>query len=79
MMKLVEPSFVTVSDAAIQFSEFRLVFCCNVKPVEPDGHDTIAAVVPVRVIDSNGAPGVCTTESRLQNLPVIEKPPPVIE
>ncbi len=57
----------------LQFTELMLlVFCCKVQPVEGDGQVTATVFVAVRVMESSGAPGVCTTESKLQNPPVNE-------
>ena len=46
-----------------------LAFCCRFHPVEGDGQETVTVLVVVRKMVSNGAPGVCTPESRLQKPP----------
>ena len=76
-MNLFVPLSVTVCGAVVQFVVLRLVFCCNVKPVEGDGQETSAVLVSVSLIVNKGAPGVWTTNSD-QNPPVSEKLPPVI-
>jgi hypothetical protein len=48
------------------------VFCCRVNPAEGDGQKIIAVFVGVMLIESKGAPGICTTESKLQKPPVME-------
>ena len=48
------------------------VFCCRVNPVEGEGQEIMAVLVGVIEIESNGEPGVCTTERRLQKPPVME-------
>lgn len=58
-------------ELAVQFAAARLLFCCNVQPVDGDGHDTITWL-PERVIVKGGAPGVCTTLMSDQNPPVSE-------
>ena len=79
MMYLIVAVSVGVVTTLLQFTEATLfVFCCNTKSVEGDGQETIAVLVAVIVMASNGAPGVCTTESKLQNPPVTEKFPPLI-
>ena len=79
MMYLIVPLSVGEVATLLQFTEATLfVFCCNVKPVEGDGHETIAVFVGVMVMASNGAPGDCTTESKLQKPPATEKFPPLI-
>src|SRR5262245_57225224 len=77
MMNLFVPLSVTVCGAATQVVALRSPFCCNVKPVEGDDHETMAVLVVVRRMLNNGAPGVCTAKSD-QNPPVNEKLPPVI-
>ena len=79
MMNLSVPLSVGVVTTLLQFTEATpFVFCCSVKPVEGDGHETIAVFVAVTVMASNGAPGDCTTDSKLQKPPVTEKFPPLI-
>ena len=79
MMYLIVPLSVGDVTTLLQFTlATLLVFCCRLKPVEGEGHDTNAVFVVVSVMESNGAPGVCTTESKLQNPPVMEKFPPAI-
>src|SRR5712671_5195627 len=75
-MNLFVPLSLTVSGAPTQFAVLRLVFCCNAKPVEGDGHETSAVLVGVSLIVNGGAAGVCTANSD-QNPPVSEKLPPV--
>ena len=58
MMSLFVPLSVTVSHGAAQLEVFKFPFCCNAKPVEGDGQETITIFVCVRRIVSNGAPGV---------------------
>src|SRR5437016_14458008 len=77
MMNLRVPLSVTVSAGADQIAVLRFVFCCRLYPVEGEGQKTIAVLVEVSRIVSNGAPGVWTTENKLQKPPTTEKFPPV--
>lgn len=54
----------------------KLPFCCNVQP-ETFCHEMVI-VFPDCEMFSVGAPGICTTEIKLQNPPVTEKLPPAI-
>ena len=56
-----------------------MVFCCNVHPVEGEGHVTATVFVAVRKMESNGEPGVCTAAIIPQKPPCNVKLPPVIE
>ncbi len=67
MMKLIVPLLVTLCAGAIQLVVLRFVFCCRLNPVEGYAHETSVVLVVASVIVSNGAPGVCTAESKLQN------------
>ena len=79
MMYLMVPLSVGVVAMLLQFGLAMLfVFCCKVKPVEVDGQETIAVFELVRLMERRGAPGVWTTENKLQNPPVSEKLPPLI-
>ena len=70
-MNLLVPSSEGVVVMAPQFVSLRLLLVCRVKPVVEEGQETMAWL-PERVIVSNGAPGVCTTEIILQKPPVTE-------
>ena len=73
MMYLIVPLSDGVAVTLLQLGDPTLfVFCCKVKPVEDDGHEISAVFVAVRTMLNKGAPGICTTESRLQNPPVSE-------
>jgi hypothetical protein len=48
----------------------RLLFCCNVQETV-SGQETMT-LSPLRVMVSQGNPGYCTTEMRLQKPPVSE-------
>ena len=62
MMNLFVPLSVTVCGVATQVVALRSPFCCNVKPVEGDGHETMAVLVGVSRMLSSGAPGVLRCE-----------------
>lgn len=47
MMNLFVPLSLTVSEAAIQLVTLGFAFCCNVKPVEDDIHETTVVLVAV--------------------------------
>jgi hypothetical protein len=80
MMYLIVPLSVGVVGTLPQFGLATLfVFCCRVNPAEDDGQDTIAVFEVVRLIVSSGAPAVWTVERKLQNPPVSEKLPPLID
>ena len=64
MSVLVVPSSWIAAVTLHQFSELtRLVFCCNVQPVEGDGHVTATVLVVVWKIVSNGTPVGCVLNS----------------
>ena len=48
---------------------FRLVFCCNVKPLEGEGQETVRFERGLRVVESSGAPGVWMAVMADQNPP----------
>ena len=71
VMKLFTPS-VEMPPLAVQPpGTARLEFCCNVQPVEGYGYETVT-LLPECVMVKVDAPGVCTTEMRLQKPPVSE-------
>src|SRR5208283_3699015 len=78
MMNLFAPSLLMVSAGVAQLAVLRSVFSCKFQPVEGKGHCTTTVLVMVGKILSSGAPGVCTTESKLQNPPMTEYWPLVI-
>ena len=65
------PSSEIVKPLVVQLAVFKSEFCCNVKPVKVDGHDTLM-LLPECVTVNTGAPRVCTTEIKLQKPPVTE-------
>ena len=60
-----------------EFVVLRSAFCWRMKPVDGEGHETVAALADVGRMVNSGVPGVCTA-MRDQNPPVSEKFPPVI-
>jgi hypothetical protein len=59
MMYLTVPLSVGEVTTLLQLTPATLlVFCCNVHPVEVDGHATSAVLLLVNEMESNGAPGV---------------------
>src|SRR6185295_16649871 len=72
MMSFVVPLSATVSEGDAQFAVARFVFCCRSNPVEGEGQETTTVFVVVRVMVSNGAPGVGTAV-------MLQKPPLIVD
>ena len=70
-MLLFVPSSKIVKPLVVQFAVLKSEFCCNVKPLEADGHEMVT-LLPECVTVNMGEPMVCTTEIKLQKPPVTE-------
>ena len=71
MMNLFVLSSEVISNGAIQFVLLRSLFCCNTKPVEDDGQETMTVFVDVERMLNNGEPGAWTAKMA-KNPPVSE-------
>ena len=53
-MNLLVPLPVTTSDVATQFEVFKFAFCCKMKPVQSEGHETITNALDRAMLRESG-------------------------
>ena len=71
VMLLFVPSSEMVKPLVVQFAVPKSGFCCSTKPAEDDGHEMMTLLAECVTVNV-GAPGVCSTEIKLQKPPVTE-------